>query len=59
LSLDAVLIIPFWILIAVWPLTIVRGNHLSVVTAFLVSQVAFIAGAADCVRGSMVTRWER
>ena len=46
-------------LLALSAVSIVRGNHLSVVTAFLVSQVAFIAGAADCVRGSMVTRWER
>lgn len=40
-------------------LSAIRGNRLSVAAGFVVSQLAFLAGAADFVRGSRVTRWNR
>jgi cellulose synthase/poly-beta-1,6-N-acetylglucosamine synthase-like glycosyltransferase len=49
----------FGALLALSVVSVLRGNRLSVVAAFVMSQLAFIAGAADCVRGSRITRWER
>lgn len=53
----------FGALLALSAESVLRGNHrgncLSVVSDIVLSQLAFISGAADCVRSSMVTRWER
>jgi cellulose synthase/poly-beta-1,6-N-acetylglucosamine synthase-like glycosyltransferase len=39
--------------------SVIRGNRLSVAAGFVMTQFAFIAGAADCLRGSGVHRWDR
>ena len=39
--------------------SILPGNLLSMAAGFVVSQIAFVAGAMDCLRGSGVTRWGR
>ena len=49
----------FGALLALSAVSVLRGNRLSVVASFVVSQLAFIAGAADCVRGAGVKRWQR
>jgi cellulose synthase/poly-beta-1,6-N-acetylglucosamine synthase-like glycosyltransferase len=49
----------FGALLALSAVSVLRGNRLSVVASFVVSQLAFIAGTADCVRGSRMTRWDR
>jgi hypothetical protein len=49
----------FGALLALSAVSVLRGNRLSVVASFVVSQLAFIAGAADCMRGSTMTRWDR
>jgi cellulose synthase/poly-beta-1,6-N-acetylglucosamine synthase-like glycosyltransferase len=46
-------------LLAVSAVSVLRGNRLSVAAGFVMSQLAFVAGAADCVRRSGVKGWER
>lgn len=49
----------FGALLALVAGSVLRGNRLSLAASFLVSQLAFIAAASDCVRRSEMRRWER
>jgi cellulose synthase/poly-beta-1,6-N-acetylglucosamine synthase-like glycosyltransferase len=46
-------------LLALVVVSVLRGNRLSVVAGFLVSQLAFLAAGLDFFGGSRTTRWER
>jgi cellulose synthase/poly-beta-1,6-N-acetylglucosamine synthase-like glycosyltransferase len=53
------LVIAVGALLTLVAVSVLRGNRLSIVAGFLVSQLAFIVAGLDFVSGSRVTRWER